>query len=129
MSDALPVGRVLLWIALGGAAGSVLRYLVSLWLGRGAPYGTLLVNLTGSFLLALLLAAVPGGGAAQAQWRLALGTGVLGGFTTYSTFNVETLMLLQRGEAGRALLYIGATVLGALIAGWLGWTAGRWLAA
>lgn len=119
--------KLVLFVAAGGAVGSVLRYLVSLWLNRGAPWGTLAVNLVGSFLLAFLFASLPG--EERTAWRVALGTGVLGGFTTYSTFNLEAFSMLERGEGLRALAYVGVTVLGALIAAWLGWVAGRSLSA
>lgn len=119
--------KLVLLVAAGGAVGSVLRYLIALGLNRGAPWGTLGVNLLGSLLLAFLFAALPGED--RAAWRVTLGTGVLGGFTTYSTFNLEAFGMLERGEGLRALAYVGATVLGALAAAWLGWVAGRSLTA
>jgi fluoride exporter len=81
----------LLWICLGGAVGTGARYLLSGWLLRvappGFPYGTLAVNVIGSFLLALLLQVPLTAESLPPTLRLALTTGVMGGFTTYSTFN------------------------------------------
>lgn len=120
-----------LWICLGGAVGTGARYLLSGWLlraaGPGFPWGTLAVNVAGSFLLGLLLqvplAAEPG----SPTLRLALATGVLGGFTTYSTFNYETIRLFQEEAWLAGLAYLGATVIGCLVAGLLGILSGRFL--
>lgn len=114
---------------LGGALGSGLRWLVAAQCAeRGwdrLPWHTLSVNVLGSFLLGAV--AVLGGDAARISehMRLFLAVGVLGGFTTYSSFNEETLRLLREGEAVRAFLYLGATVGVCLAAG----CAGHWLAA
>ncbi|HET9209989.1 MAG TPA: CrcB family protein, partial [Thermoanaerobaculia bacterium] len=84
-----------LWICLGGAAGTGARYLLSGWLlraaGPGFPWGTLAVNVIGSFLLGLILQVSLTTTLISPTLRLALTTGVMGGFTTYSTFNYETL--------------------------------------
>jgi CrcB protein len=91
----------LLLVCAGGALGSGARYLVSTWaaraLGADFPRGTLIVNVLGSFLLALLLGLAGTREAITPEARLFLGAGVLGGFTTYSSFNYETLALLERG--------------------------------
>lgn len=120
----------LLLVCAGGALGAGTRYLVSTWavrhLGAEFPRGTLLVNVTGSFLLALLVAARPG--SVSPDLRLFLGAGVLGGYTTYSSFNAETLALLEGGSPGLAAANLGLTVLGCLAAGLAGLAAGRWLA-
>ena len=123
----------LLWISIAGGAGCGARYLVSGWVVRavgGASFwGTLTVNLLGSFLLALLfelLVALPG---LSHDLRLALTAGFLGGFTTYSTFNFETLTALEAGHWGTAGLNVGLTVVGCLLAGWFGLVVGRALAA
>lgn len=119
----------LLWISLAGGAGCGARYLVAGWVNRliGAPtpWGTLTVNLLGSFLLAFLfqvMVALPG---LSHTWRLALTAGFLGGFTTYSTFNFETLMAIESGHWWTAGGNILATLLGCLVAGALGLLAGR----
>ncbi|MEC9340925.1 MAG: fluoride efflux transporter CrcB [Pseudomonadota bacterium] len=116
-------------VAAGGAVGSVARFLVAgsaaRLFGTGFPAGTLLVNLGGSFLIGLLfplLVLRPGG---QGLWHLALMAGVLGGFTTFSAFSLETLVLLQQGRAGAALLNVAANVLPGLGAAWAGYSLAR----
>lgn len=122
-----------LWVCVGGAFGSGARYLLCQWIARTPPQafptGTLVVNCAGSFLLALLMALSMGTAALPPTMRVALGAGVLGGFTTYSTFSYETFVCLQTGEYGRAVGNVGATVVGCLAATAAGWFAGRWLAA
>jgi CrcB protein len=119
----------LLLVCAGGALGSGARYLVSTWaaraLGADFPRGTLLVNATGSFVLAAIFA-FPGGRLSP-ELRLFLGAGVLGGYTTYSSFNTETLALLEQGSAALALANVALTVLGCLVAGVAGLLAGRLL--
>lgn len=123
----------LLWICLGGAVGTGARYLVATWalatFGSQFPVGTLLVNLVGSFLLALLVTLGVESSAMSPTLRLALTTGVMGGFTTYSTFSFETLRCLQEGAWGTALANVLATVFGCLLACLLGWWVGRVLTA
>ena len=115
----------LLSVAVGGAVGSVGRYLPTRALAgialAGAPLGTLAVNAVGSFLIALLATKVPPD---RPVWAL-LGAGVLGGFTTYSTFNQETLVLLQRGAHASAMGNVALTVLLCLVAGVAGGVLGR----
>ena len=106
-----------------------LRYAVSLLVGpfsadQGFPWATFAANTIGSFALGVIFVL-----AADRSWlggdlRLLLGTGVMGGFTTYSTFNLESLSLMEHGAWGRAALYMGATVIACLAAGALG----LWLA-
>ena len=119
-----------LWICLGGAAGTGARYLMSGWvlqrLGGSFPYGTLSVNVLGSFILGVLMQAALTTDLLAPTVRLSLTTGVLGGFTTYSTFNYETLQYFQEGARLFGILNILATVLGCLIAGALGLFAARW---
>lgn len=121
-----------LWIAIGGALGSVARYHVGQWVGprddAALPLATLAVNIVGSVLLGALLGAATRPDAVSPELRAALGTGVLGGFTTYSAFNAETLALAQRGAWTTAATYVLATLVGALLGGWLGWHGGRALA-
>lgn len=120
-----------LWICLGSAVGGGARYLVSGWalkfLGPALPYGTLAVNITGSFLLAGLMFAGVDAAAMPATVRLALTTGVMGGFTTYSTFSYETMKYLQDGAWGIAIGNVLVTVLGCLAACLLGWAGAKWL--
>jgi CrcB protein len=117
------VTRFLL-ICLGGAAGTGARYLISLWaasaFGTMFPAGTLLVNVIGSFLLGFLMEIVGTTTMLSENARLALTTGVLGGFTTYSTFNYETTQLFRTGAWTTASMNIIATVVGCLAAGLAG---------
>lgn len=117
------MGRFLL-ICAGGAVGTGARYLVALFalrvLGPAFPWGTLVVNVAGSFLLGAIMHV-----GLTTEWispalRLALTTGLVGGFTTYSTFNYETLGYLRDGAVGLALLNVGATLVLCLGAGWAG---------
>jgi fluoride exporter len=120
-----------LWICLGGAAGTGARYLLSGWLlraaGPGFPWGTLAVNVIGSFLLGLLMQVALATDLFSPTLRLALTTGVMGGFTTYSTFNYETLQYLQRDQWLAAFANVAATLLVCLAAGALGVSGGRLL--
>ena len=116
-------------VALGGALGSVARYavgaLAAQFLGPAFPWGTLLVNLTGSFLIALVMHLALTGTVISLELRIFLTTGIMGGFTTYSSFNYETLALLNQRAYWLAGLNLAATVLGCLVAGVLGLAAGR----
>lgn len=102
-------------ISLGASAGAVLRWLAGVWLNErwhGFPLGTLFVNCVGGLLVGVALAwfeRTP-----DEMLRLLLVTGLLGGFTTFSAFSVESLVLLQRGAVGLALAHTVAHVLGAL---------------
>lgn len=125
--------RQLLWISIAGGLGTALRYGVSVacarFLGAQLPLATLTVNVLGSFALGFVAEALAGAVVWGVEARLLLGVGLLGGFTTYSSFNLETLRLAQGGELDRALLYAAATLLGCLAAGWAGVALGRGLAA
>jgi CrcB protein len=121
-----------LLVALGGAIGSVARwasvFLVGQYVGIAFPWGTLSVNVAGSFLIGLIgaLARTASLGVTP-DVRLFLVTGVLGGFTTFSSFSFELLGLLQRGAIGPALAYaLGSAGLG-LTAAWLGFAFARLL--
>jgi CrcB protein len=123
------VGRFLL-VCLGGALGSGARYLVSTWAARAMgpdfPRGTLIVNVTGSFLLAVIMAASFASDAIPADLRLFLGAGVMGGFTTYSSFNYETLALFEQGSLALAAANVALTLAGCLGAGLAGLAVTRW---
>jgi fluoride exporter len=102
----------LLQVALGGAIGSVLRYLTNVsvmrLIGPGFPFGTLIVNILGSFAMGFLVVFL----AHKGHMRLApfLMTGVLGGFTTFSAFSLDTLTIFERGQTGLALAYVAGSV-------------------
>jgi len=112
-------------VAFGGALGAALRYLVSEWISvESFPYATLSVNLIGSFFLGVLAV-----GLAQnllsANMALLLGTGVLGAFTTMSTFSVETIQMFDQGHGSSAIIYVALTMaLGPLLA-LIGWKLGE----
>lgn len=122
-----------LLLATAGAIGTALRHAVGVSLahalGGAFPIGTWTVNVVGSFALGLVAGALTGSTLFGVDARLVLGVGLLGGFTTYSSFNLELLRLLEQGQWGRASLYLVGTVIGALLAGALGLLAGRTLAA
>ena len=111
-----------LWVFVGGGSGAVLRW----WFSElfTSPWGTVVVNLIGSFLLAAL--AHPGADITEPT-RLALAVGALGGFTTYSTFNLDLLKLLHSGDYKTAILQFTITVVGAMIAGTAGWSLAGWM--
>jgi CrcB protein len=108
-------------IGVGGGIGTALRYGIAVgaarWLGLGFPWGTLAVNVIGSLLLGVVMELAGTREIAGVQAKLVLGAGVLGGFTTYSSFNLETIRLAEQGAYGRAGAYLLATLLGCLLAG------------
>lgn len=114
-----------LLVAIGGAVGSVARYSVGVaaarWLGAGFPWGTLIVNVAGGLAMGLLAARVAPG---QEDIRLLLGVGILGGFTTFSAFSLETVRLMEQGPA-QAMLYVLASLVLSVGACWLGYSLGR----
>jgi CrcB protein len=120
------------WIMAAGAAGTGARHLVGVWaierLGAAFPYGTLIVNLAGCFALGAV-SHIATAVAWSPQLRGAIAIGFLGGFTTYSSFNQETLTLLGRGATGTALLNVGVTLIAGLAAGWFGLVVARQLVA
>ena len=123
----------MLLVAAGGALGSVGRFLTGEWMtrlsGTGFPWGTLAVNLAGSLLAGLVFAWLAGRDGAGAWLRLLLMVGVLGGFTTWSSFALETLLLGRSGNTGAALAYVVASVVGGLLLVWAGWRLGvQWRA-
>ncbi len=119
-----------LWVALGGAAGAAARYGVAQWAGARwgwtFPWGTFVVNVTGSLAIGLLVALLIGRGADPA-YRLLLVTGFLGGYTTFSAFSLEALSLLETRRFGEGALYVGGSVLLGLIACFAGLAVGRLL--
>lgn len=120
---------LILYIAAGGAVGAVLRYLASTGvyalLGRDFPYGTLAVNVLGSLLIGVLSVLLIERLDVGPEWRAALLVGVLGAFTTFSTFSVETFFLIEQGEALKALLNVTLSVVLCVTAAWVGILVGR----
>ncbi len=123
--------ELVLWIAIGGALGSVFRYLFSYfiqaWFGLSFPLGTLLVNLLGSFLIGFFFSFLVEKHLMAPQIRAFLITGCLGGFTTLSTFAIESLNLWQEGLWANFGLYFFLTPIGSLFLAFLGYSLGKLL--
>jgi fluoride exporter len=119
----------LLLIAAGGGAGAVLRFLVSGWvyamLGRDFPYGTLVVNVFGSLVMGLCFALLVERMVSGPEWRAVIMIGLLGAFTTFSTFSIETLNLLEDGELFKAFSNMLLSVVLCLVGTWVGLVIGR----
>lgn len=120
----------LLLVFAGGGLGSVARYLVGMAtfkiFGPGLPYGTFSVNVIGGFIMGCLAGVLAlKGGADQERWRVLIGVGVLGGFTTFSSFSLETALMIERKQYGVAAGYIAASVILAIGALFLGLLAAR----
>jgi CrcB protein len=118
----------LFWICLAGAVGTGARYLIALWaaqrFGSAFPHSTLIVNVIGCFAISALMHT-----ALTLGWpptvRAAATIGFIGGLTTYSSFNYETMRLFEEGAPGVAFLNLGLTMSGGFLAGWLGLVAAR----
>lgn len=119
----------ILAIAAGGASGALLRYWCSQGIhalvGRGFPYGTLTVNVAGSLLMGLLFVLLTERQFIAAEWRAFILIGLIGAFTTFSTFSIETLNLMEQGEIMKAGLNVLFSVILCLIACWAGMIFGR----
>ena len=118
-------------IAAGGAVGALLRYWMSsgthALLGRGFPYGTLVVNVLGSFAIGFLFVLFLERMTLSGEWRAGILVGVLGAFTTFSTFSIETLNLLEEGAHLKASLNVVLSVALCLAGAWFGLLLGRTL--
>jgi CrcB protein len=118
-------------IAGGGAVGALLRFWISTgvyqWLGRGFPWGTLAVNVIGSFLMGFLFALFLERMLISGELRAAVLVGLLGAFTTFSTFSIETLTLLEQAEYLKALLNVVLSVVICILACWAGLVLARQL--
>jgi fluoride exporter len=121
--------REFLLVCVGGGLGSGARYLVALGMTKqfagGFPLGTLVVNLVGSFILAALMGLEIRGAPLRPDLRIALTTGLMGGFTTFSAFSHETVSLMQRDAYALATLNVAVSVLGCLAAAALGYGLAR----
>lgn len=117
-----------LLVAAGGAIGAAARYLIGAWvaarLGPDFPWGTFVINVSGSFFIGVVLSLV-GGGTLPAGARLFVAVGILGGYTTFSTYSYETLGLLADGDVRGALLNSLGQVVAGLVAVYLGVVIGR----
>ena len=122
---------VSLWVLLGSAIGGLARYWTGVWVagwaGTEFPWGTLLINILGSFVIGLV-----GAGVAERGWsttpvdlRAFVMVGLCGGFTTFSAFSLQTLELLQAGRHGAAIAYTASSVTACIVMVWGGWMLGR----
>lgn len=109
----------ILLVALGGAAGSVCRYLLSGINTSSFPWGTYVVNIVGSLFIGLLVGLV-GRGSLSPEMKLLLVTGFCGGFTTFSTFANESFAMMKAGDVMLSTLYIGASIVIGIMAVWAG---------
>ncbi len=120
------------WIGVGAAVGANARYvlgqLVARRLGSDFPFGTLIINVTGSLLIGLIFTLLADRLLADTHWRLLLVIGLLGGYTTFSTFSLETIAMLQVGRWVPAFVYAGASVMLSLLGCYVGVILARILA-
>ena len=118
----------LFWVSLGGVLGANARYLldgwIAAWLGPAFPYGTLVINVSGSMILGILYGVLEARTLSPVL-RLVVGIGFLGAYTTFSTFTYETIRLVEDGSLLRAFVYVAGSVLTGLAAVFLGLATGR----
>lgn len=121
----------LLFIAAGGAIGAVFRFLVSngihRFMSRDFPYGTLSVNVIGSFIMGISYVMLIERLNVSPEWRAFIVVGLLGAFTTFSTFSIETLVLIQNSELSKAMINVLLSVILCVLGSWLGLLIGRQL--
>ena len=120
-------GQAIIWVALGGALGAVGRYLVGLSLktASGFPWATMSVNILGSLLMGLVIGWLSRQNGGSDVLRLFVAVGILGGFTTFSTFSMDLFTLLERRDIAATMLYLGGSLLGGLVAFIIGFMALR----
>ena len=127
-SNTPPMNHLLI-VAAGGAIGASLRHLTGLaalrLMGPTFPWGTLAVNVIGSFVMGLMVELIARRFGASAELRLFIATGLLGGFTTFSAFSLDAVNLFNRAGLSLAALYVSASVAGAILALFAGLAAGR----
>jgi CrcB protein len=120
-----------LFVALGGAIGSAARYLVGGWFaarfGAAFPYGTFVINVSGSFIIGFFLAFAQDRVSISPYWRLFFAVGFVGGYTTFSTFEYEAIRLLQDGEMLLAAVYLMGSVVTGGVAAIAGIALGSWI--
>jgi len=122
----------IIFVAFGGALGSVSRYLLGTWIQSASksidfPFGTLTVNLIGCFVIGFLSQLAEARGMFTSETRALVFVGVLGGFTTFSSFGNDTINLLRDGETFNGLANVGANVILGLLLVWLGRTVAFWI--
>ena len=121
----------IVFVAIGGGIGATTRYLVSTWaaarFGSTFPYGTLIVNVVGCFIIGAFMSIATERLIVNPYWRLFIAVGFLGGLTTFSSFSFETLRLLEEADIMQAFTNVGLNVLAGLTATWLGIAAARLL--
>ncbi len=119
----------LMFIAAGGAFGAVLRFLVSngihRFMSRDFPYGTLSVNVIGSFIMGISYVLLIERFNISPEWRGFIVIGLLGAFTTFSTFSIETLVLIENGEISKAMINVLLSVILCILGSWIGLLLGR----
>ncbi len=119
----------ILLAAFGGAIGSVLRYLVGVfsvrWFGPSFPWGTLAVNVVGSFIIGLMVEMIARRFNASMELRVFIVTGILGGFTTWSSFSLDTMVLFERGAIAAAAAYVIGSLVVSFAAVFAGLALGR----
>ena len=118
-----------LLVGAGGFAGSIARFWMSAYtgqrLGTRFPYGTFLVNLSGSFLIGLVMALLTSKTGLSPNWRYFVPVGFIGGYTTFSAFEYETLRAMQDGQFNVAILNVVLSVVAGFVMVWIGWMAGK----
>jgi len=116
-------------VGVGGCLGSILRFWLGSYIGNKMgsrfPYGTFVINITGSFLVGLVFALLTVKTQWSPNWRYLIPIGFIGGYTTFSSFEYETLRTMQGGQIGLGLLYVAASVVVGFVAVWGGMIAGR----
>ena len=121
--------KAVLSVAIGGSAGALARYYVSIWAagrwGEGFPYGTLIVNVIGCFIIGCFMVMATERAWLSPYWRLLIATGFLGGLTTFSSFGYETLMLIEEANVSSALYNVMLNLAAGIAATWLGVMAAR----
>jgi fluoride exporter len=116
-------------VGVGGCLGSIARFWLGTYIGSRMgtrfPYGTFVINVSGSFLIGLIFALLTTKTQWGPNWRYLIPIGFIGGYTTFSSFEFETLRTMQDGQIGIALLYVGLSVLAGFVAVWVGVVAGN----